>query len=152
VAAGLREFVNSTAGKAISIILALAGIAAIYYSIKSNLGASDVATISRDRIFICSETHKTFEHVVSIGESYPVMSPYSGKATGYRAEACYWTKDGQIKEQPTWVLLNQDIGRAGPTFCPDCGRLVIGHNPMPKLGDKPPPNAAEYGTRRAAQQ
>ena len=55
----------------------------------------------------------------------------SGKKTGVPAEACYWTADGGTKKNPTWVLLNELAGKPGPTFCPDCNRLVVGHNPAP---------------------
>jgi len=76
----------------------------------------------------------------------PVLAP-SGKNTGYEAELCYWTKDGKPKETPTPVLLNIYKGIKGPTFCPDCGRLVVGHNPPAMEGAKPPPTKDEYTPR-----
>jgi hypothetical protein len=148
---GLREFFNSTAGKAVAILLILVALGAAYYSIRSNLGRSEAADLSRDRMFICSETLKPFQHDIVEGEPYPVVSPFSGKNTGYPAEACYWTKDGQTKEQPTYVLLNLAIHKREPTFCPDCGRLVVGHNPRPQPGDKPPPTKSEYTATHAGQ-
>jgi hypothetical protein len=63
--------------------------------------------------------------------------------TGYPAEACYWTADGGTKTEPTWVLMNAVLGKPGPTFCPDCGRLVVARNPMPGPGVKPPPTQQE---------
>jgi hypothetical protein len=80
---------------------------------------------------MCSETGMTFEYTVHEGDQWPVLSPFSKKKTGYPAECCYWTKDGKRKATPTYVILNEDIGKPGDTFCPDCGRLVIGHNPPP---------------------
>ena len=56
----------------------------------------------------------------------------------------FWTKDGKPKQDPTPVLLNSWIGKSGPTFCPDCGRLVVGHNPIPGPNSKPPPTKADY--------
>ena len=56
----------------------------------------------------------------------------------------HWTADGQSKPTPTAVLLNESIDKPGPTFCPDCGRLVVGHNPRPAEASQPPPTAQEY--------
>ena len=60
-----------------------------------------------------------------------------------------WTKDGKIKQDPTPVLLNEYAGKPGPTFCPDCGRRVVAHNPPPVIGAKPPPTKEEYAKRQA---
>lgn len=87
-------------------------------------------------MYICSETGKTFAHVRKSGEPSPVLSPHSKKNTGYPAEKCYWTKDGKIKDAPTYVLLNQHTGKPGPTICPDCGRLVVPHNPRPRRSEE----------------
>src|ERR1043165_3428249 len=48
-----------------------------------------VADDANARMFICSETGKTFTHALIPGETQPIKSPFSGKNTGYRAEACY---------------------------------------------------------------
>lgn len=85
------------------------------------------------KTFVCSETGKPFEYSISVGEKWPVPSPYTGRKTGYPAEACYWTKDGKRKSEPTYVILNEYLGKPGDTICPDCGRLVVGHNPMPPV-------------------
>jgi len=42
------------------------------------------------------------------------------------------------------VLLNEATGKPGPTFCPDCGRFVVPHNPSPQMSPKPPPTKQEY--------
>jgi hypothetical protein len=144
---GLREFFNSTAGKAVAIVLILAGLVAIWMSVRSNFGPSDAVSSSRNRMFICSQTMKPFQHEVSLGEQFPVMSPFSGKNTGYPAEPCWWTKDGKIRTEPYYVLLNDFAHKSGPTFCPDCGRLVIPHNPAPRAGDRPPPTQQQYAER-----
>ena len=101
--------------------------------------------------YICTETGKVFRHRNALGETLPIYSSYSGKNTGMPAEACYWTADGHPREEPTWVLLNEELGKTGPTFCPDCGRLVVGHNPRPGPGVRPPPTSAEYAAKAAAQ-
>lgn len=102
-------------------------------------------------MYICTETGKTFLHRNQVGESLPIHSPFSGKDTGVPAEPCYWTKDGGTKSEPTWVLVNEFIHKPGPTFCPDCGRLVIGHNPHPGPGVRPPPTREEWTARMAPQ-
>lgn len=81
--------------------------------------------------FLCIETNKHFEYAMHEDEDIPVISPYSGRRTGYPAEKCYWTRDGQRKSEPTFVVLNERLGKKGDTICPDCGRIVVGHNPQP---------------------
>jgi hypothetical protein len=113
----------------------------------SRLTGSDAGKASADRTFICSETGKPFEHTIERGEMIPVMSPHSGKSTGYPAEMCYWNKDGSIRTDPVPVLLEEYKSGHGPTFCPDCGRKVVHNNPYPQPGQKPPPTRAEYVER-----
>jgi hypothetical protein len=114
----------------------------------SNSGADDAVDSSRNRIFICSETGKVFRQELKVGMDLPLISPFTGRATGIEAELCYWTASGEIKKEPTPVLLNERIGKPGPTFCPDCNRLVVGLNPPPRLDSKPPPKREEYSARR----
>jgi len=144
----LRKFFNSSAGKGTALVLVLIGLGVLIWAIKGNFGESDAASLSADRIFIDSSTMKPFNHTLKEGEALPCKAP-SGGNTGYQAELCYWTKDGKTKDQPTPVLLNEAVGKPGPTFCPDCGRLVVGHNPAPAPGRRPPPTQAEYKPRSA---
>jgi hypothetical protein len=139
----LRRLLETPAGKiaAISasvVLLAIAGLL-VRSSFKSDTPSSAFETM-----FICTETGKPFAHTNKIGETQPILSQHSGKKTGVPAEACYWTADGGTKKTPTWVLLNELAGKPGPTFCPDCGRLVVGHNPAPVPGAKVPPKKDEY--------
>ncbi len=96
------------------------------------------------RMYVCVQTDKPFRHRVQVGDTCPILSPFSGKETGYPAEACYWTADGTLKKDPDWVVLNDLQGKHGPTFCPVCGRLVVGHNPDPPPGSRPPPTREQY--------
>jgi hypothetical protein len=139
-----REFFQTSAGRTTAFVIALVALIGIVVSARRSLGPSDAAVASRDRIFICSETGRSFEVSIDAGMSIPVRSPHSGKNTGYPAELCYWTTDGSTKKTPTPVLVNAVVGKPGPTFCPDCGRLVVGHNPLPLPGKAPPPTEAEY--------
>jgi hypothetical protein len=146
----LREFLRSTGGKIAAVALVLIGIVLAYVSFRANWG-NGIAAINVDRMFIDAKTGKPFEHTIAMGEKFPVKAP-SGGNTGYPAEKCYWTKDGKVKKDPTPVLFNAWIGKQGPTFCPDCGRLVIGHNPYPQPGAKPPPTEAEYKPPRPGEE
>lgn len=85
-------------------------------------------------MYICSETRETFQHKPQVGETIPILSPFSKKKTGYPAEKCYWTKDGKQKLIPTYILMNEHLGIKKPTICPYCGRLVEFHNKLPPPG------------------
>ncbi|MCG8408290.1 MAG: hypothetical protein MI923_24075 [Phycisphaerales bacterium] len=79
--------------------------------------------------YMCSKTMKTFQHVPKEGEKTPIVSPYTKNKTGYPVEKCYcWTADGKRKENPTYVILNDQLGKNGPTTCPSCGLMVYPHN------------------------
>jgi hypothetical protein len=145
----LRQFFATNIGKATAVLLFSLGIYGAWFGL-GNVEADRVA-LTRERVFVCSETGKIFQHTVKIGDTFPLRSPHSGKETGYRAEACYWTRVGQIKTAPTWVLLNQSVGKPGPTFCPDCDRLVTEMNNPPVQGHPAPPTQEEMNSnpRRA---
>jgi len=97
-------------------------------------------------MFIDAKTGKPYSIELKEGMPFPAPAP-SGGNTGYPAEKCYWTKDGKEKKDPTYVLLNRFVAKPEPTFCPDCGRLVVGHNPRPGDGVRPPPTQEEYSKR-----
>lgn len=139
-----EEFGQSPKGKATLISAVVIAGLVILYSLSSFFGEAEVTKLSRHRMFVCSQTGKAFELELSAGMQVPVVSPHSGANTGYPAEACYWTREGKIKDDPTWVLLNEAIRKPGPTFCPDCARLVVGHNPVPTPDAAPPPLREGY--------
>jgi hypothetical protein len=143
----VREFLEKPVGKiaAVALVIVAAGIAT--WVAISQGGATSAGKLSADRMFIDTATGKPFEYTLKPGDMLPVLAP-SGQKTGYQAEACYWTKDGQIKSEPTYVAVNARMGKPGPTFCPDCGRLVTLHNPVPSPGAKPPPTKEEYEQRQ----
>lgn len=125
---------------AVLIALVFAG-----WMVYSSLG-SDAARSTRDRTFIDSTTGKPFSYTLRMGDKMPVRAP-SGQNSGYPAEMCYWTKDGKPKSDPTPVLLNTWIGKSEPTFCPDCGRLVVPNNPGAVPGATPPPTREEFASK-----
>jgi len=40
--------------------------------------------------------------------------------------------------------MNTYIGKPEPTFCPDCGRLVVARNPVAQPGMRPPPTREQW--------
>jgi hypothetical protein len=122
------------------LLVAVAGFAAFY---SLHTFGNDGIDATRYRVYIDAETRKVFTVELKIGMTGPVLSPDTGKPTAYKAEACYWNADGTTKSTPTYVLLNGYVGKPGPTFCPDCGRLVVPNNRRPN-GQSPPPTKDEY--------
>lgn len=107
--------------------------------------AEPLAAEPVERLYLCSETHKTFNYTKKIGEEVPVYSPFSKERTGYPCEPCYFTKkEGVFRDQPYYVTLNKYFDKPGPTICPDCGHEVFGHNPDPR-----PVHANAASTRRS---
>src|SRR5579862_2570161 len=99
-------FLDSTGGKVLTGIIVLAFIVGIIWYVRKNTGKSEAARMFSDRMFVCSETGKSFTVSLDPDMKIPVHSPYSGKVTGYPAELCYWTADGHVKSEPDGVLLN----------------------------------------------
>ncbi len=119
------------------LVLAIVLIAVAVVIIRPRLSGQSPAASASDRVYVCVETGKPFNYTLKTGDKEPVLSPYTGKPTGYLAEACYWTKDPDgnwvAKSQPTYVVLKTRINPSSTekTFCPDCGREVVLHNPLP---------------------
>jgi len=144
---GLREFFNSSTGRGVVIVLAITALGMMVYAFRSSWGTPPDIAAANDRIFIDAQnptSGKSFRVALKPGMHIPVRAP-SGGDTGYPAELCYWTKDGKVRAEPFPVLLNSWVGKPEPTFCPDCGRLVVGHNPAPAGPNaKPPPTKENY--------
>lgn len=143
---GLRKFINGPGGNILAIVLVVLGVGGGAWYLYS-ASANNPANIANRRIFIDATTGKPFNVDLTDVAEVPVKAP-SGGMTGYPAELCYWTADGKPKADPTPVLLNERMGKEGPTFCPDCKRRVVGHNPQAMEGAKPPPTEAEYRAGR----
>ncbi len=126
---GIRRFLTGKAGIGIGAVLLVTSGVILFVAFSGRNVSEDAA----NRNFICAETNKSFAHVIEEGETYPILSPYTKNRTGWPAEKCFWTRDGKAKMKPTLVLLNEYVGKSGPTMCPDCGREVRGHNPPPPV-------------------
>ena len=140
----VQTFLTSSAGRVTAAVVVLVGLAAVVFAATRFFGPSAAARVSRERTFICAETKKPFDYTIKSGDMIPVRSPFSGKNTGFPAEICNWTREGTVGTKETAVLLNSHVGSSEPTFCPDCGRLVVGHNPPADVGRKAPPTKEEY--------
>lgn len=101
----------------------------------SSLFAADpMLEASRYRPAVDAQTGKAYrEFRMPIGDAPPWKNPDTGTETVWPAELCYWTRDGKATLQPTLVILNEYLGKTGPTICPDCGRTVTHHNPSPPM-------------------
>src|SRR5688572_26256265 len=128
----LREFFKTPVGMAIAAVSVAIGL---FFAIGAIRGfvTTEAENLSANRMFIDSKTGEPYPIELEVGMPMPAPAP-SGGNTGYPSEKCYWTKDGKTKKEPTYVLLNVYLGQKDPTFCPDCGRLVVSHNPAPGEG------------------
>jgi hypothetical protein len=124
-----------------ALFFAVLAVVVVWYAIHSWGSPIDQ---TRYPVFMDSETGKLYHLEIKQGmATSPATSPDTGRPTLYQPEACYWNADGSAKTTPTYVILNSQLGKPGPTFCPDCGRLVVLHNPRPN-GQPPPPTVADY--------
>jgi hypothetical protein len=135
-----KKLLRTPAGKFIAGGILVIALIAMVFSYRTSFAGFSGAN---SKTYIDLDTGKPFQHTLVDGDRVPLLSP-SGKNNGYPAEACYWNADGTPKTEPTWVLLNQFTKKSGPTFCPECGRLVINNNPVPVPGQPPAPTKSEY--------
>jgi len=115
------------------IALAVVALAAGAWLIsRSALSGDSLKAMTDRRTMIDAATGEVFVDMrLPTGAPIPYTHPQTGQATLFPAELCYWNADGTAKLEPTYVLLNQHKGVDGPTMCPDCGRRVVAHNPLP---------------------
>jgi hypothetical protein len=115
------------AAAAAALLLCLAGAAVLF-----TRAAPARADETRLRALVCAETLEVFRDVrIREGDPPPWRNPRTGRRTLMVPERCYWTRDGSARTTPTYVLLNEARDLPGPTICPDCGREVVFHNPLP---------------------
>jgi hypothetical protein len=149
--AGTRDFLATTSGKLLTFVLAGIAIVVAAVLIWRSFGPPSEVVDANTRYFVDTKTGKSFRRELKAGMRMPIDAP-SGEKTGYLAELCFWNADGSQRKEPYAVVLNSALGKPEPTFCPDCGRLVVGHNPVPMEGSKPPPKKQEYVPRRGGRE
>lgn len=140
------QFLETAAGKAAAVTFVLLALAAAIYLGVTSFGGGAEAAAANQRMFIDAKTGQPFPYELTIGDMIPVNAP-SGGNTGYPAEQCNWTADGKPGTKITYVLMNDWVGKPGPTFCPDCKRRVIANNPPALEGAKAPPTESEMRSR-----
>ena len=141
------NFFYTPLGKTILAVVIVGALGAAAWQVRGFFGSSSTAHDFNTRWMVCTETGRAYQVDLAAVRELPAPSPFSGKNTGQPAELCYWTADGHSKKDPTPVLLNKYRGLAEPTFCPDCGRLVVERNPGADPGSTPPPTREEYDAR-----
>jgi hypothetical protein len=143
----LKEMLRGVGGVILTVVLILGVVYFVWHSSTADTVESSLASDLSSRTLI-DETGATFQVSTAMGSS--TINPKNNKP-GFPVELCWWTKDGKIRaDKPYPVLLNQYVNKPGPTFCPDCGRLVVQHNPSPLVPDSrqtPPPTKEEYARR-----
>lgn len=123
-------------GAAIAMLLAASGI--IGYQLTRETPEQAAANT---RMLLCASQQKAFASSLDIRGIEPFDCEICDKKDAYLPEKCYWTKtaDGKwaTKAEPSYVILpfRLEEGGAKTTTCPDCGRTVVGHNPVPKPED-----------------
>lgn len=130
----------------LAVVGAVAGVGVLVWALaNSSLFAKDpMVDASRLRPAVDVTTGAKFrEFRMPTDDSPPWRNPQTGQDTVWPAELCYWTRDGKATLEPTLVVLNEYLGQSGRTICPDCGREVVRHNPMP------PPEAMLEAARAA---
>jgi len=110
-----------------SILLLLVSI----FLVAQNFTGTSIGEASRSRVAVDSENGKVFTIKIIEGERAPWRNPDTGERTLYPGEACYWTRDGKAKLEPTYVFVKSYVGINEKTYCPDCGKEVRSHNPLP---------------------
>jgi hypothetical protein len=147
-----RDFLASNPGKLLTMVLSGAAVAVAAWLVWRSFGPSADAADANTRYFVDIKTGKPFRKELKAGMRLPIDAP-SGEKTGYLAELCFWNADGSQRKDPFAVVPNSALGKPEPTFCPDCGRLVVVHNPAPSGPDsKPPPKKEQYVPRRSGRE
>lgn len=97
-------------------------------------GMGDPAGETAKTVLIDSETLEVVKNYrLPVDGQQPYVNPKTGRKTLFYAEKCFWmdSKRERAKLTPTYVLLNEYIGKPGRTVCPDCGAPVQALNPSP---------------------
>lgn len=116
------------AGVAVGVLVICAGLAAWRSGIAPS---AEPARASLIRDVVDLETGQVVRGFRIPRQPQPWRHPRTGRRTLVLPERCYWTREGRAKLDATLVVLNEVRGLPGPTMCPDCGRPVVPHNPLP---------------------
>ena len=115
--------------KAVLVVVA-AGLAALAICIVWRAKSDPVAAAANTRTLMDAETQEMVE--VRVDEDlgpFPIVNPKTGRRTLYPTEVS--CANACAAQGGTHVILNQYLGKEGPTYCPACGAEVRFHNPGP---------------------
>ncbi len=116
--------------KKIALAIAAVGVLALLACRVWHAVSNPVATAANTRTLMDAETGELIAVDVAEGFGpFPAVNPHTGRRTLYPTEVCY--ADGCAARGGTHVILNQYLGKEGPTYCPRCGAEVRFHNPGP---------------------
>ena len=138
------EWLHTSPGRVTATILLLIALIGLAWSMMRYFGPDSAQQFAASPLFIDSVTGKTFHYQLKIGDTIPVLSPFTHRHTGYPASFSYWSRGGHILARPEPVLLNSWPGKNAPTFAPLSGRLVTANEKPPRPGSSPPPTKAQY--------
>lgn len=113
------------------VILSVAMLVIAAIVMVFSMSGQEMITDGKTRLAIDSETSQVYKIRLVDGETFPWKNPDTGKNSLYPVEKCYWTRDGKAKLEPTFVFVKSYAGIKEKTTCPDCGREVRPHNPLP---------------------
>jgi hypothetical protein len=139
-----QDWLHTTPGRMVVIGILTVVLAGLAWSMMRYFGPDSAQRYSDSPLFIDAVTGRTFHYQLKIGDTIPVLSPFTHRNTGYPASFSYWSKGGHILAHPEPVLLNSWLGKKGPTFAPLSGRLVTANEKPPRPGSSPPPTKAQY--------
>lgn len=140
----LQEWLHTSMGRTTVTAILIMALVGAAWSMMRYFGPNSAQRYSGSPLFIDSVTGKTFYYQLKIGDTIPVLSPFTHRRTGYPASFSYWSKGGHILTHPEPVLLNSWLGKSGPTFAPLSGCLVTANEKPPRPGAAPPPTKAQY--------
>lgn len=120
---------NDTLKKAllavVAIVLVSYAACTIWGTFEDDIGEANTRTLKD------AETGELVK--VPVNEDYgpfPMLNKKTGKKSLYPTEICFANQCE--KAGGTYVIMNDLLGKEGPTYCPNCGALVKYFNPGPR--------------------
>ncbi|NOX59304.1 MAG: hypothetical protein GXP29_10660 [Planctomycetes bacterium] len=113
---------SDTTKKRIITVTAIVLVGYAFISIWGMFG-DDMQDALGTRTFMDKDSGELFQVEVKEGvKFFPAKNPSTGEMTLYPTEVCYKNECKDAGGTP--VIMNQLVGKSGPTFCPKCGALV----------------------------
>ena len=115
--------------KTVLTVVAVLAVGYAGYSIMSAFGTPDDIREANTRILRDSNTGELVAVEITLDTPpYPLKNKSTGTNTLYPTEVCWARECGNLPEG-TRVILNAWLKKDGPTYCQNCGALVVPRNP-----------------------